>query len=566
MNPHFNLRKTPFSCRGSYLALCQYQDREGGLPDIRLRTVSRLASDDSICRLIPLVDGAPTLFSIEMEPAEVRFVTPAGTLRVCFGDPETLLFRAASPRLSLQLDFTQPNFISSFGNDFPHEDRQMRLFTCHSNLCRMLLDVRAGTRSDDQDWDGRGATHSITTLHPTANGTLFATLREIRTEWDRVVPAWDYEEALALQRSAFSSFLSALPAAPAGFEPSRELAAYILWSCCVRPFNALHREAMLMSKNWMTQVWSWDHCFNSIALAASHPAIAWDQFLILFDFQDPTGLIPDSISDLGGSYTFCKPPIHGWALSLMMKRMSLTTPQLQEAYTKLTAWTRWWLEYRDRNQNGLCEYDHGNDSGWDNSTVFLFQPPVESPDLQAFLVLQMDTLADLAQRLGRSHEAAEWHTRSQALLSRMCELCFDADGRPYVSQLKTGEKASPDCLLLYLPILLGKRLPEPIRSFLIRELKSDRFLTEWGFATESPASPYFKPDGYWLGPIWAPETLILIEGLRAAGETAFADDVAQRFLRLFAKGGSAENFNPLTGEANNDPAYTWASAVFLSLL
>ena len=42
--------------------------------------------------------------------------------------------------------------------------------------------------------------------------------------------------------------------------------------------------------------------------------------------------------------------------------------------------------------------------------------------------------------------------------------------------------------------------------------------------------------------------------------------MANRFLRLFAKSGSAENFDALTGAANCDKAYTWASAVFLTLL
>ena len=46
-------------------------------------------------------------------------------------------------------------------------------------------------------------------------------------------------------------------------------------------------------------------------------------------------------------------------------------------------------------------YNHGNDSGWDNSTIFSKGAPVESPDLSAFLIIQMEALANMARQLER---------------------------------------------------------------------------------------------------------------------------------------------------------------------
>ena len=37
---------------------------------------------------------------------------------------------------------------------------------------------------------------------------------------------------------------------------------------------------MYMSKNWMTNIWSWDNCFNAMALVRHQPELAWDQFMI----------------------------------------------------------------------------------------------------------------------------------------------------------------------------------------------------------------------------------------------------------------------------------------------
>ena len=95
--------------------------------------------------------------------------------------------------------------------------------------------------------------------------------------------------------------------------------------------------------------------------------------------------------------------------------------------------------------------------------------------------------------------------------------------------------------------------------------KQDFLLTPYGLATESVASPCYEPDGYWRGPIWAPPMLFIIMGLSDGGDTAFAADLARRFMRLCRQSGMAENFNATTGAGLRDPAYTWTASVYLIL-
>ena len=99
-------------------------------------------------------------------------------------------------------------------------------------------------------------------------------------------------------------------------------AAYLLWSTTVTAQGFLTRPSILMSKHWMDKVWSWDHCFNAIALAESHPELAWDQFLAVFDHQDERGALPDSVAHSEVLYNFVKPPIHGWALEQFRSRLN----------------------------------------------------------------------------------------------------------------------------------------------------------------------------------------------------------------------------------------------------
>ena len=85
-------------------------------------------------------------------------------------------------------------------------------------------------------------------------------------------------------------------------------------------------------------------------------------------------------------------------------------------------------------------------------------------------------------------------------------------------------------------------------------------LTPYGLATELPASPHYRPDGYWRGPIWAPATVLIEDGLRRGGHHRLADEISARFRALCEKHGFAENFDALTGTGLRDRAYTWTAA------
>ena len=127
-----------------------------------------------------------------------------------------------------------------------------------------------------------------------------------------------------------------------------------------------------------------------------------------------------------------------------------------------------------------------------------------------------------------------------------------------------GSAIDSQSLILYIPIILGKRLPSDVRNKLIQGLtEPGRFRTAHGFATEPLTSKYYTTDGYWRGPIWAPATMLLAEGLESAGEHALAKKVREDFCRMAQQSGMYENFNAITGDGLRDPAYTWTSSVYL---
>lgn len=563
----FDISKIPFSIRGSYIAVSAFAENFDNMKNkegVYLRTVHGLAYIPNstmhsvppfFAQIIPLYNGKEIDFDICTEETEMCLLTEFGNIYLCFADEDTLLIKGNGSGLGVKLSLIDGNFAYTVGENHI-------LLNCAVNSRRFLLRNQIGNISLEKENTDYFCNTIIVNVDK-SDSFIFG-VEDVLDEWNTAECHYNYEESKMQRDKDFSDFLNNTPSVSAEYEDTRRLAAYINWSCLVKAQGNLKREAMLMAKNWMCDIWSWDHCFNAIALSYHNPELAWDQFMLMFDYQSESGRIPDCVSDTYAIWNFVKPPVHGWALLKMMQSMNLTEKQCKEAYDKLSKWTNWWLTYRDEDNDGICEYQHGNDAGWDNSTVFIENPVMELPDLSSFLIIQMSALSKLAVKLGKDNDAEKWQNKADEMLTAMLEHSFE-ESEPKAVISGSHIKVDSNSLILYLPILLGNRLPENIRKQMISVLKSDRFFTEYGLATEAVDSKYYNADGYWRGPIWAPSTMLLVDGLANCGEVKFAKVIAKRFCDMVVKNGCAENFDAQTGEGLRDKAYTWTSSVFLIL-
>jgi len=343
---------------------------------------------------------------------------------------------------------------------------------------------------------------------------------------------------------------------------ARKLAAYITWSAVVRPHGLLKRPTMLMSKNYMAKVWSWDHCFNALALAPARPQLAWEQLLVMADTQDGFGCYPDACNDSTLIFNYTKPPVHGWTLLRLMKRLDTPPddPRLHSLFASLERWTDFWLAHRRLPGAELAHYLHGYDSGWDNCTMFDQTVPVIGPDLNTFLILQMDGLSEIAAFIGTPDKARLWQEKADRLYEAMLRELWD--GEKFIAKgAACGEIVTSDSLIYCLPILLGPRLPGHIRARLVKQIT--RFMTPVGLATEHPDSDKFMDDGYWRGPVWAPSSYLIFSGLIDSGYPDFAREIARRYCAMCRENNFAENHHALTGKGLRDPGFTWTASVFL---
>ncbi|WP_029471476.1 amylo-alpha-1,6-glucosidase [Blautia producta] len=557
-----NLMEVPFSTRGSYLAVSYLEGKFQGKEvetGLYLRTVHGSAKSSFLARITPVHEKKALQYTYEAKPQNIRIHTEYGEAGIAFADNKTMVFNGD---VDLELDFMSEGTMFTFAQPWKSGDRDFYLVNCFNGNSRYMLRAGEGTITLDQKWSVSTAEYCRLLLGAGTGEKYTVTLEENFEDWmDRGLD-YDYEEVVNNSLHQFMEFYRSMPTVPAEYEEAALVAAYVDWASIVSPCGVLQRESMFMSKNWMCNVWSWDHCFNAMALAYNNPKEAWDQFMVMFDFQKESGNIPDSVNDAVVINNYCKPPIHGWTLKKLMKIMDLSKEQLLEAYEKLSRWTNWWLNCRDENGDGLCEYTHGNDSGWDNATAFSQLPPVTLPDLNAFLVLQMDVLADVAEKLGYMSDVDMWKTRSERMMQRMLDVLF-RDDRPAALAGFDMKQVETDSLILYLPIILGDKLPEKIRRNMTESIKSEKFNTKYGLATESIKSSAYEADGYWRGPIWAPSTMIILDGMRECGENEFVQEITHKFCRMVQKSGCAENFDALTGCGLRDRAYTWTASVML---
>ncbi|GAA3926585.1 MGH1-like glycoside hydrolase domain-containing protein [Actinoplanes auranticolor] len=559
--PTFAVRDIPFSYRGSWLNISPLIAEQTYADDLHL--VSHQTGLHPVLRLVPLRGGARAATTVIATPSLLTWRDDSdpettGRIELAFQNADTVRIRGTG--LGLRL-LVAAGTLTPFSGAYLYRDpvTGAHVLTSYETGRRYRITVLTGTVGDATGVEALGSGDRGLTLSPAPDWEI--AIEEYRTGRPPFTGSSFAATAEAARRH-FAAFVDAVAPWRSAETPAAELAAYVLWSATVDPAGFLTRPGVLMSKHWMDKVWSWDHCFNALALAAGVPGLAWDQFQLPFDHQDPAGALPDSVAHSEVLHNFVKPPIHGWALHRLRRHLALDEAQLTQAYARLSAWTRFWLDHRRAPGHELPHYHHGNDSGWDNATTFDQDRVIETADLSAFLVLQLRELAVLAGDLGRPDDARGWREAADTLRAALLRELWQ-DGR-FVSRAPlSGRVRLSTSLLDLMPIVLGDDLPAEVSDALATRIAGH--LTDHGLATEPPDSPDYHADGYWRGPIWAPSTVLIEDGLRRAGRLELADTISRQFRALCEKSGFAENFDAETGTGLRDRAYTWTASSYLIL-
>ncbi|MDN7242173.1 trehalase family glycosidase [Planococcus sp. N028] len=550
-----DIKEIPFSRFGSYFCISEEKDSN----DIYIRDVH--GGDDAPSRLFKislLEDGVEREFEVRATEVSIQFYIKGhkeAAAEIILPNENELHIQVQNGELRLTADKGKYDSIMEL------QDGMFEYHIYPKELKLMVLNLE-GTMNVQAPWNIIGNDFIEICL---SKGHF--TLESYQTVYKEkeYLPFQEGKDQVAKLYNDWFQSMKPLQADDE-YLPSIERAAYITWSSVVHPHGLLREPAMYMSKLWMYNIWSWDNCFNALNLGKEHPELAYSQLKIFMDTQDESGAYPDFVNDKFISYNCTKPPIFAYVYGQLMQKNDYfkERSRIREVYESTKKVMAYYGNYRTF-EGRLPHYKHGNDSGWDNASLFHEGMPVEAPDLASFLINSYDILASFAEILGEKEEAASFKEKADSMFNLLMERLHDEAGF-YGRVGKDAERiANRSSLILRLPLMIAYRLDKTVADGLVADLE-ENFETQFGLATESPSSPYYKENGYWLGPIWAPVTYLFIHALKVNGYNDAADRLRKKFLDLTLEGGMAENFDPFTGKGLVDTSFTWTSSVFLQLL
>ena len=128
-------------------------------------------------------------------------------------------------------------------------------------------------------------------------------------------------------------------------------------------------------------------------------------------------------------------------------------------------------------------------------------------------------------------------------------------------------------LPIFAALILGDRLPKDIIEKTVDFIWSNGFITPYGFASESPESPYFN-HGFTAGSVIVPAQMIFCLALEAAGKPELAKEMGLRYARTLRDNGMFHIHNALNGKGERGLVAfgekqlfwsSWASSCYLFL-
>jgi len=349
---------------------------------------------------------------------------------------------------------------------------------------------------------------------------------------------------------------------------------WVMSNNLVAPRGVLTHEAMMPSKVQYVGIWNWDACFHTLAFRHVDPVLARNQLRTMLACQLADGMIPDAIYDeaivadiehpLRAEVT--KPPIMAWA-ALKLDEIDPDPAFLQEIYVPLVRWNAWWFSMNDDDADGLVQYNHPYSSGLDNSPLWDYGMPAESPDLNTYLCVQMGSLAMMAEALGMQTEGAMWRRRAAAVVRRMIEDFWDNEAGLF--RALHDHQPIPVATPFNLYPLWSGQLPEAISERLIGHLTDPgEFWGEYVIPSVARNDPNYEPQTMWRGPVWANINYIFVEALRQIGRHELADSLREKTLdMIMSQPGIYEYYDADTGQppATAANSFGWTAAVFIDL-
>ena len=199
----------------------------------------------------------------------------------------------------------------------------------------------------------------------------------------------------------------------------------------------------------------------------------------------------------------------------------------------------------------------------------------ESVDQASYMYSDSSYLARMADILGKPQEAQRFRDHAKHLADYINACMFDdktgffydiriADkplangcaGKPIVERGRGPEGWSP---------LFNGAATQQHADAVVKVMKDPKEFNSWvPLGTASLTNPAFGADIYWRGRVWVDQFWFGLKGMERYGYRDDAVEMANRFLAhangLTGDGPIRENYNPLNGDQQGAPNFSWSAA------
>lgn len=563
-----DITHVPFSDRGSRLLVYQYVDRSRLFVKLAERLIRIEPGLESYLQRPPFIDelcfidggGEPLEFETDTSAEMLRFRTGVGRFELAFQEADTLALSLPGGTTTGIRFLVHPAHWHSTdtGGALTHV-RDISYFIHNGKLIKnQVRNAKDGLEFE---------------LIVQAESDCSLTLR-IGGKPDSLQGGLPFSIVKESAKRRWEAWFGSVPDVDEKYRRKYAYAWWVMANNLISPSGYVKYEAMMPTKAFYVGVWLWDSALHAIAYRHVDAELARDQIRVMLAQQLPDGMLPDVVFDEGivaeighpihGRVT--KPPILAWS-ALKIHESEPDTDFLREIYDPLVRCNDWWFEHNDDDRDGIVQYTHPYSSGLDDSPLWDHGMPVESPDINTYLYIQMTSLAEIAGLIGKTDEEEEWRGRAQEHLTRMVEGLWDEEAGLF--QAKHDKKTIPVTSPFNLYPLWTGHLPREIADRLLDRLKDPaEFWGQFGLPTVAFNDPAFNADKMWRGPVWANINYFFVEALEKIGESQLAAELRDKTLDLIdAQPDIREYYNPYTGvpPATAAPIFGWSAAVFIDL-
>ena len=324
------------------------------------------------------------------------------------------------------------------------------------------------------------------------------------------------------------------------------------------------------------EFFDWDLYFENIYL--SYYGVSkfdFSNFAVFFSRQQPDGFISRT---LGITYPKPKQMFKPFLaqLAVLGSQQTGSYEWLREKYyDQLQRYLDRWFAY-DVDHNGLPTWNSSDASGMDNQlsrSGDLDSDFDEGVDLACYLVRELQAMAIISEKLGKTKERNEYQQHAKELTKLInSEFWDEKDGFYYDRNEKTGERIPVKSVAGFVPLWAGVATPAQARR-LVRE----HLFNEKEFWLPYPVATYAKtePDFYegtiegecnWRGNTWIPANYMIFHGLIKYGYDKEARELADRTYKMVVDKNpvTREYYDSETGQGYGmNPFWGWSSLGYI---